>query len=113
MAGIEDNKVEEDVIETKLKYNDYWRIVPKTGREKYDLENQMTLRVECDNTSLKIFGKQVANFLPVARGHLLKLLYTIPNTKPWQFEGIRSNEKFMEVLRTHLERGKIDMFLVL
>ena len=34
MAGIEDSRVEEGVKEIKLKFNDYWRTVPRTGRKK-------------------------------------------------------------------------------
>ena len=63
MVGLEDNRVEEVVIKIKVKYNSYWRTVPRARRKKYELENQNTLRVECDNSSLKIFGEKVDNSL--------------------------------------------------
>ena len=40
------SRVKEGMIEIKFKYNGYWRIVPRTGRKKHDLENQKTLKVE-------------------------------------------------------------------
>jgi len=47
MVGLEDNRVEEVVIKIKLKYNSYWRTVPRARRKKYELENQNTLGRVC------------------------------------------------------------------
>ena len=87
-----------------------------TGGLFLDWENEIwtwkskTLRVEYDRTSLKNLGQQVVEFLSVSRGHLLKLSYTISNTEARQFEEIRTNKMFMEVLRTHLQRVYVEMF---
>ena len=43
------------MIEIKLKYNGYLRNCPRTGRKKYELENQKKLRVDYERT-LKSFG---------------------------------------------------------
>jgi len=39
MVGLKGNRVEDDMIVIKLKYNGHWRTLPTTARLKYELGN--------------------------------------------------------------------------
>ena len=74
--------MEEGVVEIVLKHNRYWATIPTTGRKKYEIGNQKTTMVEVNKIFFKTFGHRIVEFLPVARGHMLKLTYH-PWNKPW------------------------------
>lgn len=63
--------------------------------------------------SLRSFGQQIVEFLPIAREHMHKLSYTIPHTNPRLFNIITSNIVFIEVLRNHVPIKRIEMVVVL
>lgn len=79
--------MEEGVVEIVIRYNGYWRHVPRTGRKKYECGNQRTIKVDVGYMTLKKFGELIAEFIPVSRGHILKIFYTIPDTNPRVFGG--------------------------
>lgn len=104
--------MDEGVVEIILRYNGYWKDIPRTNRKKYECGNQKTLRIEVTKALLKNFGEQVAQFLPHVRGHIMKLHYTIPGTNPRKFGVIKTNGIFMGVFKSHLKR-RLELFLSL
>lgn len=58
---------------------------------------------------MRSFGKQIAKFLYIARGHKFKVSYAIPHTNPRLFNIIKSNNVFIEVLGSCPKKENCDV----
>ncbi|ONK78507.1 uncharacterized protein A4U43_C02F19510 [Asparagus officinalis] len=105
--------MEKDVVGIVLRYNGYWRNIPRTSRKKYECGNQRTLKVDANNTSLNNLAELIYGFLPVVKGNIMKLSYKIIGTNPRRFARIKTDGVFMGVIENHLNKKKLEMFLTI
>lgn len=93
------SRMSTETVEIVLKYNGYWKEIPRTMRKKYEAAWNKTFDVEVDRTSYIELAHDIGHVLPWVVGQALDLSYPMPGSNPKTYRPITTDKEYQTLMR--------------